>query len=201
MSTKGRGRPRTYDSDAALGAALEVFWERGFAATSLDDISAATGMARPSLYAAFGNKKSIYRKSIDKFNREFLGQLEAVLFAGTGIENDLVNFYLAALPTYRSGDRVARGCPVICTATVEAAVDDTIQGDLAAAFDHIDGALVARFEQAQADGELPGSAVPSRLGMLAAALLHSLAVRMRVRQKGFQAEQFVRASVGEILKT
>ena len=200
MNTKGRGRPRNYEPDTALDAALGVFWEHGFAGTSLDELSAATGMARPSLYAAFGDKKSIYRKSLDKFNREFMDHLGSALFAGNGIENDLVNFYLAALPTYQSGSRVALGCPVICTATVEAAVDDTIQADLAATFDQIDGALIDRFKQAREQGELARSAEPKKLGMLAAALLHSLAVRMRVRQKGFKPKAFIKTSVAEILK-
>ena len=55
-----RGRPRAYDPDAALKAARDVFWVKGYAATSLDDIAEATGMNRPSLYAAFGDKEAIY---------------------------------------------------------------------------------------------------------------------------------------------
>ena len=55
-----RGRPRAYDPDAALRAARDIFWVKGYAATSLDDIVEATGMNRPSLYAAFGDKEAIY---------------------------------------------------------------------------------------------------------------------------------------------
>ena len=51
---KRRGRPRAYEPELALARALDVFWKDGFAATSLDDLSAATGMNRPSLYGAFG---------------------------------------------------------------------------------------------------------------------------------------------------
>lgn len=201
MNAKRRGRPRTYDPDAALDAALQAFWERGYAGTSLDDISAATGMGRPSLYAAFGDKKSIYRKSLDKFGRDFLGRLTGILFAGAGLEEDLVNFYLAALQTYRSGHGTARGCPVLCTASTAAAADRDIGSDLAAALDQIDGALVSRFEQAREQGEIARSADAKKLGMLAAALLHSLALRTRARQKEFQAEAFVRASIAAILKS
>ena len=100
MSKKARGRPRNYDPDRALETALEAFARAGFAGTSLDDISAATGMNRPSLYAAFGDKKSIYRKAVDKFNREFLERLGQALFAGAGLEDDLVGFYLATFPVY-----------------------------------------------------------------------------------------------------
>ncbi len=60
---KRRGRPRAYQPEIALGKALDLFRKDGFAATSLDDLSAATGMNRPSLYGAFGDKRELYLKS------------------------------------------------------------------------------------------------------------------------------------------
>ena len=56
-----RGRPRAYDPETALSQAMAVFWDAGYAATSLDDLSAATGMNRPSLYGAFGDKHALYQ--------------------------------------------------------------------------------------------------------------------------------------------
>ena len=199
MIKKRRGRPRTYNPDDALSAALNVFWRHGFSGSSLDAISAAAGMNRPSLYAAFGDKKSIYRKSLDKFSREFLSGLEAALFAGVSLEDDLVNFYLAALSVYQSGKHAARGCPMICTAITEAALDDDIQSDLANSLDRIDWVLATRFEQAREQGQIKQSAEPKKLGQLAAAILHSLAVRVRAKQTGFDPEAFIRASVAAIL--
>src|SRR3954466_14833928 len=64
---KRRGRPRAYEPDVALARALDVFWKDGFAATSLDDLSAATGMNRPSLYGAFGDKRELYKKSYESY--------------------------------------------------------------------------------------------------------------------------------------
>jgi AcrR family transcriptional regulator len=197
---RSRGRPRKYDPDTALAAALGAFWDCGFAGTSLEDIAEATGMSRPSLQAAFGDKKAIYRKAIARFNVDFLGALEAALFAGGTLEDDLVAFYLATLPTYRTGPDGPLGCPVICTATVEAAGDADIRADLAAALDRIDADLTTRFEQARKQGELAFSADPKAYGQLAGALLHSLAVRTRARQPDFDAEAFVRASVKAMLK-
>ena len=63
VAPKRRGRPRAYEPDVALGKALDLFRTAGFAATSLDDLSAATGMNRPSLYGAFGDKRELYIKS------------------------------------------------------------------------------------------------------------------------------------------
>ena len=64
---KRRGRPRAYEPEVALARALDVFWKEGFAATSLDDLSAATGMNRPSLYGAFGDKRELYIKSYESY--------------------------------------------------------------------------------------------------------------------------------------
>src|ERR1700749_1175927 len=62
-----RGRPRQYDPERALANAAEVFWKHGYAATSLDDLVAATGMNRPSLYAAFGDKRDLYLKTLKRY--------------------------------------------------------------------------------------------------------------------------------------
>jgi TetR/AcrR family transcriptional regulator, copper-responsive repressor len=67
---KRRGRPRAYEPDVALGKALDLFRKGGFAATSLDDLSAATGMNRPSLYGAFGDKRELYIKSYARYRTD-----------------------------------------------------------------------------------------------------------------------------------
>src|SRR5271163_5263828 len=67
---KRRGRPRGYQPEVALGKALDLFRKDGFAATSLDDLSAATGMNRPSLYGAFGDKRELYIKSYQRYRAD-----------------------------------------------------------------------------------------------------------------------------------
>src|SRR6185503_13287769 len=64
---KRRGRPRAYDPDTALARAAATFWKAGYAGTSLDDLVEATGMNRPSLYAAFGDKREIYLKTLEHY--------------------------------------------------------------------------------------------------------------------------------------
>src|SRR3977135_4742818 len=70
VAPKRRGRPRSYRPEVALGKALYLFRSEGFAATSLDDLSAATGMNRPSLYGAFGDKRELYIKSYQRYRAD-----------------------------------------------------------------------------------------------------------------------------------
>lgn len=63
----GRGRPRKTDPDAALEIAMRIFWEKGFEGTSMSDLSEATGMAKPGLYATFGDKENLYAKALTRY--------------------------------------------------------------------------------------------------------------------------------------
>ena len=68
-ASRGRGRPRAFEAETALAQAMDVFWSDGFAATSLDDISAATGLNRPSLYGAFGDKRALYLQAYGQYRK------------------------------------------------------------------------------------------------------------------------------------
>ena len=65
--THERGRPRSFDPNTALDRALEVFWRHGFQAASLAELTAAMGLSKPSLYAAFGDKESLYLKALERY--------------------------------------------------------------------------------------------------------------------------------------
>ena len=78
-----RGRPREFDVDEALAAALRVFWTKGYDGASLSDLTDAMGITRPSLYAAFGNKESLFRKALDLYEREKLAYVGEALAAPT----------------------------------------------------------------------------------------------------------------------
>src|SRR5262245_53043372 len=66
-ASQPRGRPRGFDTDKALDRALTVFWKKGYEGTSLDDLTRAMRINRPSLYAAFGNKQDLFRKALDRY--------------------------------------------------------------------------------------------------------------------------------------
>jgi AcrR family transcriptional regulator len=176
---KTRGRPRAYDPDVALARATESFWDGGYAATSLDELSAATGMNRPSLYGAFGDKRDLYLKALARYWELSRIAIEEALAYDRPLREALQRFYGTALSSYLAGESCARGCFAIATATTEAVRDPQVRAALAQGFRDIDTALEARIRFAQRQGELSRAADPFALAMLASATLHSLALRAR----------------------
>jgi AcrR family transcriptional regulator len=77
--TATKGRPREFDADEALTAALRVFWSKGYEGASLSDLTEAMGITRPSLYAAFGNKEALFCKALDLYEREKLAYVSEAL--------------------------------------------------------------------------------------------------------------------------
>ena len=101
---KRRGRPRAYEPDVALGKALDLFRKDGFAATSLDDLSAATGMNRPSLYGAFGDKRELYIKSYQRYRDDARAAMIDIFRGELPIRERLARIYAIALDIYLSGE-------------------------------------------------------------------------------------------------
>lgn len=179
MTKSPRGRPRAYDPEKALTRAMETFWAAGFTGTSLDDLAAATGMNRPSLYAAFGDKKSIYLKSLDLYAESLRGTMRAILQSDMTLADGLTGFYQGGIDLYLSGENGPRGCFVSCTAPAEAMVDDDIRTVLKEVLGEIDRGLGLLYRQAQKRGEISKDADTAALAQLAGAVLHSLALRAR----------------------
>src|ERR1700744_597743 len=99
---KRRGRPRAYQPEIALGKALELFRKGGFAAPSLDDLSAATGMNRPSLYGAFGDKRELYIKSYARYRADARAKMIEIFRDEMPIRKRLQRVYDVALDIYLS---------------------------------------------------------------------------------------------------
>jgi AcrR family transcriptional regulator len=118
-----RGRPRKYDPDTALEAALRLFWRNGYSATSLADLAAATRMNRPSLYAAFGDKEALYLKALERFAARAEARYAAALAPrGTGddVGCQLARYFDVAVELYSAEGRDgASGCMVLSTAPAE----------------------------------------------------------------------------------
>ena len=174
---KRRGRPRAYDPQVALARAAEVFWKAGYAGTSLDDLAAATGMNRPSLYAAFGDKRDLYLKTLERYRQEGRELARHALADSPTLRVFLKRFYDKALELYLAGG--PRGCYSIGTAATQAAVDPDVQAFLAASMRSTDEFLTGQIRKAKERGEIPPGADTAALGYLATATLHTLAIRSR----------------------
>ena len=127
VAPKRRGRPRAYEPDVALGKALDLFRQDGFAATSLDDLSAATGMNRPSLYGAFGDKRELFIKSYQRYREDARAAMAGIFRDELPIRQRLARIYAVALDIYLSGDAGPRGCFTVMTAASEAVADPDIR--------------------------------------------------------------------------
>src|SRR6201986_3624099 len=117
---KRRGRPRAYQPDVALGKALDLFRKEGFAATSRDALSAATGMNRPSLYGAFGDKRELYIKSYQRYRSDARAAMIDIFRNELPLRARLQRIYAVALDIYISGESGPRGCFTVMTAASEA---------------------------------------------------------------------------------
>jgi len=190
-----RGRPRAYDPEIALQRATESFWRAGYAATSLDDLSAATGMNRPSLYGAFGDKRELYLAALRRYWELSHVAMEEALAYDRTLREALRRLYRKALAGYFGGKDGPRGCFAIGTATTEAVRDPKIRALLAEGFQMIDDAFAARIRFARDHGDLPKGADPAALAMLASATLHTLAIRSRAGASRSTLEAMADATV------
>jgi TetR/AcrR family transcriptional regulator, copper-responsive repressor len=132
-AARARGRPRSFDPDEVLNKAREVFWNLGYAATSLDDLAAATGLNRPSLYAAFGDKHALYMAALERSRREGTTALLGALKLERPLREVLTLIFERTTDIYRAGSAGQRGCFLIGTAVTQA-VDDPEARELLARF-------------------------------------------------------------------
>jgi TetR/AcrR family transcriptional regulator, copper-responsive repressor len=190
---KRRGRPRAYDPQVAIARAAEKFWQAGYAGTSLDDLVEATGMNRPSLYAAFGDKRDLYLKTLEHYREEGRALARDALAGEPTLRVFLKRFYGKALELYLKGG--PRGCYTIGTAATVTAVDDAVRAFLAESMRATDRFLKSQIEKAKARGEIARDADPAALAYLASATLHTLAVRSRAGVPRKELDALAKAAI------
>jgi AcrR family transcriptional regulator len=194
VEPKRRGRPRAYEPEIALGKALDLFRKGGFAATSLDDLSAATGMNRPSLYGAFGDKRELYIKSYQRYRDDARAAMLGIFREELPIRRRLERIYAVALGIYLAGES-PRGCFTVMTAASEAVADPQIRGMVLEGFSELDRAFANCFRLGREKGELPASADPDVLAKLASATIHTIAIRARAGVPREELEAIVKGAI------
>ena len=173
-----RGRPRSFDEQEVLQQVQDAFWRGGFEGTSIEDLTSATGLNRPSLYGAFGDKHALYIQTLRQYREATLARGRKILDEAPTLRTGLEDVYRAAIRIY-TGHEEGRGCFVSSTAPPEALHDAAVRRELAATNDGLDAMFEARIARAQADGEACTDLPPSEAARIATAVLHSLSVRAR----------------------
>jgi TetR/AcrR family transcriptional regulator, transcriptional repressor for nem operon len=173
-----RGRPREFDTDAAVDRAMSVFWSGGYHGTSLPDLLKATALSRGSLYAAFGDKHGLFLRALDRYIDDALTRLDSELdprkSALAGVRKCLAGYV-----DRTSGVAGKRGCLVVATAMELAAHDSEVEQRIRRFFRAMERRLTEALARAQASKELADGVDPR----IAARLLVCLVEGMRVVAK------------------
>jgi AcrR family transcriptional regulator len=169
------GRPREFDTDKALNQALMVFWRKGYEGASLPDLTKAMGINRPSLYAAFGNKESLFRKALDRYCNGPAAYIPAALKAATA--RAVVEQLLRGTIQSLTNPKNPRGCLIVQGALTCGTEADSIKKELIARRAAGQAAIRRRFQRAKSEGDLPKSADPTDLASYVTAVTHGLAVQ------------------------
>jgi AcrR family transcriptional regulator len=170
-----KGRPREFDLDKALEAALEVFWRKGYEGASLPDLTEAMGINRPSLYAAFGNKEELFRKVLDRYIEGPAGFVRKALEAPTAraVAEQLLNGAIDLVTDTRN----PRGCLLVQGALVCGEAAESVRRELAARRAAGEAAIRERFERAVTENDLRADANPDDLARYLVTLIRGMAVQ------------------------
>src|SRR5262245_55621908 len=169
------GRPREFDADTALDRAMEVFWEKGYEGATLSALTGAMGISRPSLYAAFGDKQSLYRRALDRYAagpaayvREALAATRARAVAEHLLRGTIDLVTDRCLPAGCMFVRGALSCGEGDQATRRKLIAHQAAGERA---------IRERFKRALADGDLPAHANPGDLARYLMTVMQGMAVQ------------------------
>jgi AcrR family transcriptional regulator len=172
-----RGRPAGFDRDAALDCAMELFWERGYEGTTLEDLQAVMGDISPtSFYHAFGSKEALFRQAVEKYQETVGGPaLKALQEAPTAREGLHQMLRLTAESFCLPGK--PHGCMLILGATKCTPANAGPQNFLQSIRQQTPTVIKRRLKRAVDEGDLPASADIAAISAFYATVLHGLAVR------------------------
>lgn len=187
-----RGRPRNFNINDALESALHVFWKQGYQGASLAELLEATGLSKPSLYAAFGDKQSLYLKSLERYlallieKHAFL--LESEADARTAVEN-----FLRSIAKMLSNPKMPGGCFIITgTAHIDGStVPEEVGSALKKALKANESLLKKRLVQAQKDGHMSKHAEAGSVAALFFTIVAGLAVQAKSGAKNAKLDDII----------
>ncbi|CAE6932835.1 TetR/AcrR family transcriptional regulator [Ectopseudomonas khazarica] len=177
------GRHREFDVEQALDAALSVFWRKGYEGASYTDLTQATGVERPALYSAFGNKEALFLRALERYYEHYLAFFPAALEQPTS--RQVAQHILRSAVELNTRYPKHTGCLGIHGAIAGSDDAEPIRQALIDARAAGEAALRERFERAQREGDLPATANCAVLAAYICAVLHGMAVQAKA---GFSRE-------------
>jgi len=170
-----RGRPREFCVDNALAKALRVFWSKGYEGASLSDLTEAMGITRPSLYAAFGNKESLFRKALDLYEREKMDYVGKALAQPTA--RKVAEYLLrGSLENATSCDE-PHGCLGVISSVTCGDEAQSIREEVLERGKVAKRALIERMERAKVEGDLPADTDVEGLTSFLFAIMQGISVQ------------------------
>src|SRR5271168_68023 len=148
---KPRGRPRSFDEAEALEKATQVYWSKGYDGVTIDDLVAGMGVGRPSLYAVFGDKRTLFLRVLKDYAEKNGALAAKALLSPQTIRDSLAGFLKHAVET-ATEKGCARGCLLVCIAPLvdDAEVRKSLQNAAAGAVALVEG----RFRDGITAGEI-----------------------------------------------
>ncbi|MDU5779349.1 MAG: TetR/AcrR family transcriptional regulator [Pantoea sp.] len=176
---KCRGRPKTFDRDAALDKALTLFWTHGYEGTSLSDLVAATGAKAPTLYAEFENKEGLFRAAMERYIERFSAERNAALQdESKSVAEAIEGWFRATAACFTNCDTPA-GCFFICTSTALSSSSSEIAHMLRQQHDAQQQTLLDFLTARQQRGDIPAQVDILSLARYLACMLQGMSVRAR----------------------
>ncbi|TFW09788.1 TetR/AcrR family transcriptional regulator [Oxalobacteraceae bacterium OM1] len=171
-------RTKEFEPDEIADAAMQVFWQRGYAATSVQDLVDGTGLSRSSLYSTFENKEGLYQQALRRYAAVTTANVE--LLSGPGSPHTLIRQLLVAIADNELNDPQRRGC-LVANATLELAGRDEAVAELVAHnLQRLQKALEALIRRGQQAGEVAPEKNPRALARFFVNTMQG----MRVLSKG-----------------
>lgn len=169
-------RTKEFDPDAALQSALELFWRRGYEATSIADLVEHLGIGRASIYATFGNKHELYLKALDRYSED----RDPPLFTELSRPGPALPAVRAVVRRFASDaaspERRLNGCLITNTAAELAPHDPAATRRVEVSWEHLETLLQSALTRARTEGELPEDRDPRALARMLLVLLQGVRV-------------------------
>jgi TetR/AcrR family transcriptional regulator, transcriptional repressor for nem operon len=156
-------RPRKFDERDVVAGARDEFWSRGYAATSVDDLTSVTGLGKGSLYGAFGDKHGLFLRALDEYIGDSLDAVRAQLRDPAYSAYDRLTRHIRAQARAIAADKERRGCMMAKSAAELSATDDTVERAVENAYAIWHAELANCIKEAQRDGAIDKKQNPQAL--------------------------------------